>query len=465
MVHGYADVLVGLQYGDEGKARVVDMIAQEYDIIARFNGGPNAGHTVVTDQGTLALKHIPSGVFYPDMVLYIGSGCVVNPTILKKELEQVAALGLKVAGRMFLSSRCSVIQPHHILQDSLTGAGIGTTKNGIGPCYADRALRMDRDRRLNITLRDLVRDPNVFSHIEANLEAFLTHYPEADREEGYRMLEQLRTDAAIVHDFITEDPLFVEDLVRGGKNILFEGAQSVMLDVVRGSLPYVTSSYTVAAAAYTGGDLSPQFHRKTIGVAKALMSRVGYGPFFSEIGGIASRDYCMADGGRAHSREYEATLNAEALLASDNELDIGIGLRIKSREYGTVTGRPRRIGMMDAEQLRFVARTNGVEEVFLTKCDLLSCFAHTKWKALPLITGYGKGSQSLPGFPLEELHQEEITPIIKEFAPFEEDISAARTPEVLPESLKEFLRAIESHAGCRIIGIGVGPGRDQSVVF
>ncbi|HEX8931682.1 MAG TPA: adenylosuccinate synthetase, partial [Patescibacteria group bacterium] len=287
MKKGFADIVLGLQFGDEGKARVIDNLAQNYDIIARFNGGANAGHTIANEKGTVALNQIPSGIFYPQTTLYIGSGCVINLEKLATEIKKITELGINLTKRFKISSQTSIIQPHHLLLDAFLGKTVGTTKNGIGPAYADRAMRMYGEKLVNIRLGDLVDDANHFFEIIAiNLNDIQGQYDL--KIDTKQTMQALRDAFTQIKPFIELDPLYMEKRVEQGAKVLFEGAQSVMLDIVKGSVPFVTSSSTIAAAAYTGGDLSPKYHRKTIGVVKAIMSRVGYGPFPSEFGGRKS---------------------------------------------------------------------------------------------------------------------------------------------------------------------------------
>ncbi|MCB0354856.1 MAG: adenylosuccinate synthetase, partial [Bdellovibrionales bacterium] len=298
---GYCDVLIGLQYGDEGKAKIVDYLAPRYDVVARFNGGVNAGHTIVTDRGKLALRQVPSAVAYEGQLMYIGSGCALSVADLQKELQSIADIGYSVSGRLFISPNSSLVLPHHIVLDKLHGAHVGTTGNGIGPAYADRAFRMRDGMITNIRARDLKADP---TGVIRAAEKLLNQLEVEDsyREIGHQALERFRAAVEQVCGFVLESPTFLAEKVASGAKVIFEGAQSYMLDVVAGDVPYVTSSHTSVAAAYSGGDVPPKFHRYAFGVAKLIMSRVGNGPFPSEFGGERSREYCTKDEGLAHTR-------------------------------------------------------------------------------------------------------------------------------------------------------------------
>lgn len=465
---GYADILIGLQYGDEGKARIVDLMAKNYDVIARFNGGANAGHTIETNEGLkVALNQIPSGIFYPEKALYIGSGCVVNIEKIAQEIEKISKLGVKFAGRLHISCQASVVQPHHILIDSVMGKTIGTTKNGIGPCYADKAYRMHGDRLVNIRLGDLLEDSaKYFQAIKENLLVTQKEY-DLKVEDPEKAIDALKAAFELIREYIQPDTLFLEKKVEEGARVLFEGAQSVMLDVSKGSVPYVTSSSTVAGAAFVGGDLSPNYHRKTIGIAKAIMSRVGHGPFASEFGGKKSEEYCMATEGDGpkFGKMVEAEYDIEKLLHSEDEFGMGKAIRYLSGEYGTVTTRPRRIGMFDLMQLKYAIKMNGVSELIVNKCDLLNVYSRTAKGKIPLVVGYKLDGKEIDYVPGSEETYYKVEPMIEYKDGFEEDVSAVRDFEKLPEGMKKVVERVEEICGCKMVGLGVGPERDQFVII
>lgn len=463
---GFADVLIGLQFGDEGKARVIDTLAKNYDIIARFNGGANAGHTIEKGNIKIALHQIPSGIFYPKMTLYIGSGCVINVEKLADEIETVNEMKFDLTKRLKISSQASIVQPHHILLDTMLGKSIGTTKNGIGPAYADRAMRMYEDRVVNIRLADLFDDPkHYFAAMKVNLQTIQKQYNLPDTAE--KTIVKFKKAFAKLKPYIELDPLYLEKRVEKGDRILFEGAQSVMLDITKGSVPYVTSSNTIAAAAYTGGDLAVKYHRKTIGVVKAIMSRVGYGPFPSEFGGRKSELYSLeqVNGDSKNTKLTEAKLSVSELLSSDDPFAVGIGLRIVSGEYGATTKRPRRVGSFDLVLLSYAVKMNGVDELVITKCDMLREYSKTNDKKMPIVTGYELDSQKIDYVPGATNAFYRVTPHIKKSNIFSEDVSAVRSFDKLPDSLKTFVREVEKASGCKVIGLGVGPKRDQYIVI
>ncbi len=476
---GYSDVLVGVQNGDEGKARVIDNVAQEYDIIARFNGGPNAGHTLEVGSKRIALHQVPSAIFHPNMLLYIGSGCVLNLEKLLGEIQEVEENGLVLNDRLFISDQATVIQPHHILLDRVIGKAIGTTINGIGPAYADQALRSDGTYLKNLRVGDVLDDPGLAREtIIGNYLQTIALYQA--HEEARAMLkditiqqkaEQIVSTASILQKEICRNPLFLDDLVRKGKKVLFEGAQASMLDVVKGTVPYVTSSHTIAGSAYVGGDLSPQYHRKTIGVAKAVMSRVGNGPFVSEFGGTKSEEYCAqeeetSEGKKStYRKEVESSLySVEELLRSGDMFKMGIALRMLGNEYGATTKRPRRIGMLDLVALRHNCRINGVDELYLNKADCLTDFARTPWQGIPMVEAYVLDGQEIKYVPGTSKGNRKAEPVVKYCPHLNDDLSGIRSYSSLPIEAQELIGAVEQFTECKVAGIGVGPEREQFIM-
>lgn len=437
---GHADVLVGLQYGDEGKARVVDHLASEYDVIARFNGGANAGHTIVTPGGTLRLRQVPSGVLHPRTSLYIGSGCVIGLAQLASEIGMLAERGIDLTRRLIVSDRCPIVQPAHFMSDHQDGGHIGTTGNGIGPCYADLAARMRGGVRSAFQLRDLVLDERgVF-------EQMMRVAPQHAGPDVSALMHEMGQAWKVVQRFVTDNPLALLERVEGGARVLFEGAQSVMLDVVHGAQPWVTSSHTLPSYAYVGGDLPCKYHRKTIGVAKAIVSRVGSGPLPTELGGRQSEAYCADAAREGRGRADEARrFDPSALLADGDAFSMGVAMRMLSNEYGTGTGRPRRIGLLDVAQLQRSVRQFGVDEIYLNKCDSLAAFAQTPDRCIPVVVGPEDGDDGrlvrFPAFDAEALPRDDAAPLPPQL-------------ETLLEWLMDTLRR-------PLRGIGLGPDRAQ----
>ena len=445
---GYADVLVGLQYGDEGKAKVVDMLAADYDIVARFNGGANAGHTVETPHGRARLAQVPSGVFHSGKLLYIGSGCVVNLTKLANEITTLQNAGVQLATRLYLSAHCAVIQPTHLEFDAGQGAGIGTTGNGIGPCYADLSLRWQRGVRTVVQVGDLVADEAGAFEQMARYAALHNNSTEAQAATAASIAGMRAAWQALQSTIVVADSRWLTRRVKGGARVLFEGAQSVMLDVSGGQQPYVTASHTAPAFAFVGGDLPSQYHRKTIGVAKAVASRVGTGPFRSEFGGDRSARYC-ADAA-LHGigwREEQDRFDAHEMLASEDEFAVGVALRMLTGEYGTGSGRPRRMGRLDLAELAAVIERHGVDELYLNKCDCLSLFSRTRDGRIPVL--------------VDEAQEGRWVPTIRYFPSFEVLPETPLAFSLLPVSLQQFVLAVQEMTACRVAGIGIGPGREQ----
>ena len=446
---GYSDVLIGLQYGDEGKAKIIDALAPDYNIVARFNGGVNAGHTIVTDKGKIALRQIPSAIEYPNCELYIGSGCVVSLAALVKEIADISRGGYSVTGRLRISPNATVVLPHHILLDRIHGNELGTTGNGIGPAYADRAFRLRHNTIANVRAGTLLATP------EQVLSLAKTHLENLEKESGRSfpeattLLSELAASIAPISEFISERPNYLVERVTSGAKVLFEGAQSYMLDVVQGDVPFVTSSQTSVSAAYTGGDLPPKYHRRAFGVVKLVMSRVGKGPFPSEFGGDESERYCTKDSGKAHTRDYEKdNFDPEQLILSGDAFKTGQALRMFSGEYGTGSGRPRRIGMLDLAQLNAAVKANGIDTLFLTKCDCLSDFSKTPDRKIPVVTNYDQHGKAM----------------IKSYESFSDSLQNCQNFEGLPDGLRKLIADIEQCSGAKVAGIGTGPHRKQLVM-
>lgn len=461
---GKSRVLIGLQYGDEGKARVLDKIIGNTDIVARFNGGANAGHTLCVGKTKIALHQIPSGIFYKDMLLYIGSGNVVNPKKVLAEIYDIQSKGIDISRRLFIAGNASLVQPHHIVLDNLYGKSIGTTGNGIGPAYADQAMRAEGATLKNLKVGDYLGDPKrALSCAAENLrQAVETH-----RLTGIdqpKLIGDFAQHVENLRPYVCKDPLFLEKLARSGKNVFFEGANSVMLDPVLGVVPFVTSSRTVAVAAYSGGDLPMKYHENTIGVAKAIMSRVGNGPFISEFGAETSEKYCAEGNGSAHVKEVESKMHDPyKLLKSDDLFEVGIALRMLGGEYGATTKRPRRIGMLDLVMLRQNAIMNAVDELYINKFDLLRDFSRTKLPGIPIVTAYELDGKVIDYMPTCESECRRAKPIIEYMSCFDQDISCLRNYESLPAQVKDLVSRIESFVGVPVCGIGVGPERDQFI--
>jgi len=460
---GYADVLIGTQFGDEGKGKVVDRVVKDYQLFVRYAGGPNAGHSMQVRDKKIILHQVPSGIFSPSAKLYIGSGCALNLEKLLNEIEEIKNLGISLHGRLKISDRAAVICPVHQELDAIFGKGIGTTSNGIGPAYAARAQRSEGSLQTHIRVAEIIDNPN-----DAK-EMMISNYlglrgrtgvePKGEIDEAAK---KILVAGEKLKKYISRDPLYLKREVDRGYNVLFEGAQGAMLDIVQGTVPYVTATSTLAAQAYVGGDLPTKYNRKVIGVCKSIMSRVGNGPFVSEFGGKQSEVYCAE--GKKHGAEFEREkYDIKKLLSSKNPFDLGIALRILGKEYGATTARPRRLGMLDLVALRNVCELNGVDELYLTKLDMLQDFSRTNLPGIPFVTAYHVDGCDNNTIPTLETEYRRVQPVITYFPPITEDLSNIRRYQDLPSSAKNIIQFIGEEAKCKIKGIGVGPEREQFI--
>lgn len=469
MSEGKADVIVGLDYGDEGKGRIADneLDSGKHGVVATFNGGPNAGRTLVSPKGkTLVLNSVPAGVFHAGVMNYIGSGCVVDPVhLVRTELPRIEEM-VKMDGRLMISDRATAITPIHILADQLMGGMIGTTGKGIGPAYVGKAMRADGELVENLRLAEIIDNPGWAAEVmglqylklaekykRSGVELGLLKVP-AKINEFIKCVLELEK-----RGFIQKDILWMTRQVQNGVNVLMEGSQAYGLDVGMGAVPYTTSSSTLAANAYVGADLSPRYHGKTIGVSKLIPSRVGAGSFVGEFGGKRSEEYCAkkdADGKPKYRKEVEAELlDPGFLLDCDDELLVGTGLRIKTGEYGAATGRPRRIGKIDLPRISMAARHSGIDELYLTRFDNLSLFKDVRIfeGKMPIITGYKKNGRLLDYVPATARELREIEPVVE----------LIEIPGI--ENAEAFVKIFQEATRARVAGVGVGPGRDQMHYF
>ncbi|MFO7741956.1 MAG: adenylosuccinate synthase [Anaerolineae bacterium] len=422
-----AIVVVGTQWGDEGKGRVVDGLAGGVDVVARFNGGDNAGHTVVAEGHTLKLHLIPSGVLYPHLTLLIGAGVVVNPEILISGMDEVSSIGVEVGpSRLKISAAAHVILPTHRAldgaRDAARGEGaIGTTKRGIGPTYADKAARvnvrageMTEPDQFAARVAELVEDHN------RRLEGFGVEPVSVERTAA-----TYRGYAERLAPHLVDGSALIGEALEAGKTVLCEGAQGLLLDLDHGTYPYVTSSSTIAGGSTTGLGFGPRHISRVIGVAKAYTTRVGGGPFPTE----------LVD-------------------------ETGDRIREAGNEFGTTTGRPRRCGWLDLPILRYAARVNGLDEFALTKLDVLSGL-----ETLKAAVAYAQGDERIEHFPaefgVEALAQWE--PIYEELPGWEEDITDVRRREDLPKAAQDYVAQVEEWTGVPVTFIGVGPGREEAI--
>ncbi len=424
-----ATIVVGAQWGDEGKGRVVDWLARDVQLVARYNGGDNAGHTVVAQGHTLKLHLVPSGILYPDLTCLIGAGVVVNPERLLTEMDELTALGVDVGpSRLKLSAAAHVILPTHRALDGAREAtrgkqAIGTTKRGIGPVYADKA------DRISLRAGDMAHPERFSERVQENVLAHnrrLQELYDLEPLPATQIAAEYLAYAQQLAPHLVDGSALVREMLTAGKTILCEGAQGLLLDLDHGTYPYVTSSSTVAGGALTGLGFGPRYVSRVIGVAKAYTTRVGAGPFPTEL------------------------------------LDqVGDHIREVGNEYGTTTGRPRRCGWLDLVILRYAAQINGLDEIALTKLDVLSGLERLK-----VAVAYERGRERIEHFPAEFGIQAlaEWKPVYEELPGWEEDITAARTRDDLPSAAREYVERVEEWVGVPVTLIGVGPGREQAIV-
>ncbi len=418
-------VIIGAQWGDEGKGKIVDIFACDSEVVVRSTGGNNAGHTVEVDGVNYKLHLIPSGIINKGTICIVANGTVVDPKVLLGEIDMLSSQGIDVSG-LKIDLRAHLIMPYHIELDCLSekarGKGdIGTTKNGIGPCY------MDKVERCGIRVCDLM-NPEVFAEkvkntmeiknkIIENVYGGKALDPDAVIEEYLKYGERLK-------QFTADTTVILFNAIKDGKKVLFEGAQGTLLDIDLGTYPYVTSSHPVSGGVCTGAGIGPTLIDECVGVVKAYTTRVGKGPFPTEL--------------------------------LDEKGDT---IRNKGNEFGTTTGRPRRTGWFDAVIVKFAVRTSGLTSIVVNKIDTLSDLGNIK-----ICVGYKKEGKIIDEFPpsLEELALCE--PVYEELPGWEGDISGCKTFDELPENAKNYIKRIEELIGCRVSMVGVGPGRTQNLV-
>ncbi|CAN5797949.1 adenylosuccinate synthase [soil metagenome] len=416
------DVLLGLQWGDEGKGKIVDYFAPQYDIIARFQGGPNAGHTLYVQGQKVVLHQIPSGVFHQHTINLIGNGVVLDPVILKKECETVAGFGVDVKKNLFISKRTHLILPTHRALDKASelqkGEGkIGSTLKGIGPAY------MDKTGRNGLRVGDLLDKSFTTNYIKLRLkhQRLLDNFNFNEdianwEEEFFDAIEFLKTLNIVNGEY------FINDQLKSGKTVLAEGAQGSMLDIDFGTFPFVTSSSTITAGVCNGLGVAPQKIRNVLGVTKAYCTRVGGGPFPTEL--------------------EDAT---------------GEALRKAGNEFGATTGRPRRCGWIDLVALQYACMINGVTKLVMTKADVLDHFT-----PLQVCTAYKIDGQKTNEIPFQ-MTRVKIEPVLEEFEGWFTDTSHCKEPGMLPEKMQIYIDFINKYIGVPVTWVSNGPGRDQII--
>ena len=420
-----ATVVVGAQWGDEGKGKVVDLLAERSDVVARYQGGNNAGHTIVAGDQVYKLHLVPSGILYPGTICVIGNGTVVDPGALVKEIDQLEERGVSL-DTLRVSGNAHLIMPYHVMLDSaaevrLGRFSIGTTRRGIGPCYEDKAARR------GIRVQDLLDAKILVRKIEVALEAknqVLERLFEMAPLDPGAVAEEILAHAERLRPFIADTALILDEALRAGKRVLFEGAQGTMLDIDHGTYPFVTSSNPTAGAACTGTGIGPTRIDRVLGVSKAYVTRVGEGPFPTELEGPE-------------------------------------GTRIMERgsEFGTTTGRQRRCGWLDLVALRYAVRLSGVTQLALTKLDVLSGF-----ETVSICDAYEtREGERLTDFPYHQTVFHGCRPVYREMPGWDEDLSECRELEHLPAPARAYVEAIAEAVEVPITLIGTGQGRHQVI--
>jgi adenylosuccinate synthase len=416
------DVILGMQWGDEGKGKIVDYFAKDYDVVARFQGGPNAGHTLYVNEKKVVLHQIPSGVFHEKIINLIGNGVVLDPVTLKRECDTVASFGIDLKKSLFISERTHVILPTHRALDkaaelSKGNQKIGSTLKGIGPAY------MDKTGRNGIRVGDLLDKNFTTSYIKLRLkhQKLLDNYSFNEdisnwEEEFFEALEFLKQLNIVNGEY------FINKQISNGKRILAEGAQGSMLDIDFGTFPFVTSSNTISAGVSSGLGVPPQRIKDVIGITKAYCTRVGGGPFPTEL-----------------------------------ENETGEKLRQIGSEFGATTGRPRRCGWIDLVALNFACMINGVTKLVMTKADVLDDF-----KELDVCTAYSINGKETNEVPFQ-IAKNKIEPVYKKFSGWNTKTSEIKSFDALPETTKTYVSFINRYLGVDIKYISNGPGRDQLI--
>ena len=421
-----AVVIVGAQWGDEGKGKATDLLGSRVDYVVKFNGGNNAGHTVVVGDEKYALHLLPSGILTPGCTPVIGNGVVVDLDVLFHEIDGLEARGVDTS-RLVVSANAHLIADYNRTLDKVTerflgSRKIGTTGRGIGPTYADKM------NRLGVRVQDLFDEKILRAKVEGALELknqILTKVYNRRAVGVDETVEQLLVHAERLRPMVADTALLLHEALQRDETVLLEAGQATLLDVDHGTYPFVTSSSATAGGACTGSGIAPTHLTRVIGIVKAYATRVGEGPFPTEL--------FDADGDR---------------------------LRENGGEFGTTTGRPRRCGWYDAPVARYAARINGVTDFVLTKLDVL-----TGWERIPVCVAYDVDGERVDEMPTTQTGFHHAKPVYEYLDGWDEDISGARSLEDLPKAAQQYVRAVEEMSGARISAVGVGPDREETVVL
>jgi adenylosuccinate synthase len=420
-----AVVLIGSQWGDEGKGKITDFLAEKANMVVRYQGGNNAGHTVVANGEEFKLHLIPSGILYEGKTCVIGNGVVIDPKVLLEELNYLQERGIKT-GKLLISSNAQVIMPYHLVLDGLEEEArgnqkIGTTKRGIGPAYMDKASRM------GVRIIDLLDKDEFAEKLHRNLDEKNKLIVKVYGKEALKFDDIFETYLAYaerLRPMVTDSSLAIDECIQAGEKVLFEGAQGTLLDIDHGTYPFVTSSNPIAGGACIGAGVGPTRINRVVGVVKAYTTRVGEGPFPTE----------LLD-------------------------DMGEEMRTNGHEFGTTTGRPRRCGWFDAVIARYAARVSGISDFAVTKLDVL-----TGLKTLKICVGYRVNNEVIYEFPQSQKVFKLCQPVYEEMPGWQEDLTNVRNFEELPQAAQNYIKRIEALTGVFATLVAVGPGREQTIV-
>lgn len=421
-----AIVVMGTQWGDEGKGKIVDYLAEQADVVARYQGGNNAGHTVVVEGKEFKLHLLPSGILYKGKKCVIGNGVVIDPGVLLTEIKGMHAKGIDTT-TLKISNRAHVIMPYHRLLDEVEEESrgdykLGTTKRGIGPCY------MDKNSRSGIRMVDLMDAEEFSEKLKRNLEAKNHLLKSVYGVEGFdyeTVLKEYLGYAEELRSYVADTSLILNQEIKGGKKVLFEGAQATMLDLDHGTYPYVTSSNPIAGGVCVGAGIGPTKINNVVGVVKAYTTRVGEGPFPTEL--------------------FD---------------EMGDHIRESGREYGTTTGRPRRCGWLDACVVRYAVDLSGIDYMAITRLDILDAV-----KTLKICVAYQYKGEVIHEFPASLKALAEVEPIYEEFAGWESDTTGIRAYADLPLNARLYLERLSEVVGTKLGIVSVGPGREQTIIM
>ncbi len=418
-------ILVGSQWGDEGKGKIVDILSEKFDIVARYQGGANAGHTIQIGDNQYVLHLIPSGILRDGVQCVIGNGVVIDPKALLEEIEFLKSHNIDITGRLFISQNAHLIMPYHKLLDNISESGkkkIGTTGRGIGPCYIDKYARR------GIKIIDLLNKSALEEKIRLNIEEKNNIIEKVYGEKGLdvdEIIAEYTEFDKVIDPFIKDIPTFLNEEIKNGKSVLMEGAQGALLDVDHGTYPFVTSSNPTSGGACTGTGLPPTMITDVFGIIKAYTTRVGLGPFPTE-------------------------LNDET----------GENLRKWGAEFGATTGRPRRCGWFDAFLVKYSCMINGISKAAITKLDVLSELDEIK-----VCVGYELNGKKLNTFPTTESVLNNVTPVYETLPGWKKDISGATSFDELPAEAKDYLEFISKESGFEIGIVSVGPRRRETIIL